>query len=172
VAWLIALGAVVLCSDLSRAATAASGPQDALHQVMPGDDLHLIAGYYYGDARQWERIWQANRAQIRNPNLIERGALLRVPDAAAPDQPYPDFVARTRAAGAPGELSPQAAAQSAPEVEVRIMGEERPSQETPGEAPGMESGASAPPRVVGAPGTLPPRPIPVPQPRQAGQEGR
>ena len=31
-------------------------PREALHQVERGQDLHLIAGYYYGDARQWERI--------------------------------------------------------------------------------------------------------------------
>ncbi|MCK7503505.1 MAG: DEAD/DEAH box helicase family protein [Desulfobacterales bacterium] len=28
---------------------------------LPGDCLHLIAGYYYGDTRLWERIWKANR---------------------------------------------------------------------------------------------------------------
>jgi hypothetical protein len=71
-----------------------SGPQDALHQVMPGDDLHLIAGYYYGDARQWERIWLANRDRMPNPNRIEREALLRIPDAAVPAESYADFVAR------------------------------------------------------------------------------
>jgi hypothetical protein len=173
---LLAIGAGVICPDLSIAA-APPGPQDALHQVMPGDDLHLIAGYYYGDARQWERIWQANKAQIRNPNLIERGALLRVPDAAAPDQPYPDFVARTRPSAMPTVGPLQAGVPPAPEVEVRIMGEERPSQETPEEAPAptprsAAPEASAPPRVVGTPGTLPPRPIQVPQPGRTGQEGR
>jgi hypothetical protein len=83
-------------------------PQDALHEVLPGDNLHLIAGYYYGDCRQWERIWEANRKPVRNPNLLERGIVLRIPDVTIPDESYTDFVARVRRspdpAGAP--LSP------------------------------------------------------------------
>jgi hypothetical protein len=138
---------------------------------MPEDNLHLIAGYYYGDARQWERIWQANKSQIRNPNLIERGALLRIPDAEVPAQPYPDFVARTRASAALAAGPTQPAAPAAPEVEVRIMGEERAPQGTPEGAPAATPEGSAPPRVVGAPGTLPTRPIPTPAPRGSGQEG-
>ncbi len=69
---------------------------ETLHEVVPGDNLHLIAGYYYGDARQWERIWQANRPQVRNPNRIEKGMLLRVPTSTVPSEPYGDFVARVR----------------------------------------------------------------------------
>ncbi|MGH7378365.1 MAG: hypothetical protein ACREKK_13230, partial [Candidatus Methylomirabilales bacterium] len=30
-------------------------PVEALHQVQREDNLHLIAAYYYGDARQWPR---------------------------------------------------------------------------------------------------------------------
>jgi hypothetical protein len=74
----------------------AQDPQDALHEVEPGDNLHLIAGYYYGDARQWERIWRENREQVPNPNLLERGTLLRIPDVTIPSEPYIDFVARAR----------------------------------------------------------------------------
>ncbi len=70
--------------------------QDIVHQVQRGDNLHLIAGYYYGDARQWEKIWRMNRAEVRNPNRIEPGTLLRVPDAATPAEPYADFLARVR----------------------------------------------------------------------------
>jgi|GEM_PF-744114 len=167
---LLAIGAAVTCPNLSHAA-APSGPQDAVHQVMPEDDLHLIAGYYYGDARQWERIWQANKHQIRNPNLIERGAWLRIPDAAVPAQPYPDFVARTRASTTPAAGPTPLGAPAAPEVEVRIMGEERPSREAAEEAPVAPPEGTAPPRVVGAPGTLPARPVPTPPARGSGQEG-
>jgi len=96
---LILAGLLVLPLPAS-AASAVSG-QDAIHEVMPGDDLHLIAGYYYGDTRQWERIWKANRDQIKNPNRVERGSLLRIPDASVPAEPYTDFVARTRRPSAP-----------------------------------------------------------------------
>lgn len=82
-------------------AAEATGPQDAVHQVMPGDDLHLIAGYYYGDARRWERIWQANRDRVPNPNRIEQGVLLRIPNAVVPSEPYADFVARARRPAGP-----------------------------------------------------------------------
>ncbi len=92
---LLGLGGTLVYANASTAGEP-PGAQDALHQVMPGDNLHLIAGYYYGDARQWERIWRANRDQVRNPNRIERGALLRVPDASAPEEPYADFTARAR----------------------------------------------------------------------------
>ncbi len=92
---LLVLGGTLAHANASTAGET-SGVQDALHQVMPGDNLHLIAGYYYGDARQWERIWRANRDQVRNPNRIERGALLRVPDAEVPAEPYADFAVRAR----------------------------------------------------------------------------
>lgn len=107
--WTVRASLVVLVSLLGVAANlvspdapkAAAAAQDALHQVMPGDDLRLIAGYYYGDTRQWGRIWQANRDQISNPNRIQRGALLRISDAFVPDEPYADFVARVRQPGPP-----------------------------------------------------------------------
>jgi len=103
---LVGIVLMVLCPGAPAAP--AAPPQDALHQVMPGDDLRLIAGYYYGDTRQWERIWQANREQISNPNRIERGALLRIPDAVVPAEPYADFVARARVL-APPPTAPAAA---------------------------------------------------------------
>lgn len=136
-ALLVVLGALLVLgagSAGSGASAAASGYQDALHQVMPGDDLHLIAGYYYGDARQWERIWEANRDQIRNPNRIQRGALLRIPDATVPAETYVDFVARARrASGAPGKAEAPEASQA----------EVRPPGEGPSAAPGPETAPPA-----------------------------
>jgi len=84
--------------------SASPGPQelqDALHEVLPGDNLHLIAGYYYGDCRQWERIWKANRDPIPNPNRLTRGMVLRIPDVTVPDEAYTDFVARTQRPSVP-----------------------------------------------------------------------
>ncbi|HSB69701.1 MAG TPA: hypothetical protein VLT62_10240 [Candidatus Methylomirabilis sp.] len=93
--------ALVVTTPLEVPVSAAGlpGPPDtldALHEVAPGDNLHLIAGYYYGDARQWERVWRANRQQVPNPNVIERGTLLLVPATTVPDEPYAEFVARVR----------------------------------------------------------------------------
>jgi nucleoid-associated protein YgaU len=33
----------------------------------------------YGDANQWRRIFEANRDQIKNPDLIQPGWKLRIP---------------------------------------------------------------------------------------------
>lgn len=126
---------------LALAAVAAA--QDALHEVQPGDDLHLIAGYYYGDARQWERIWQANREQIPSPNRIERGILLRIPDAVAPEEPYPAFVARARRASAPAGLP--ATPEAAPGGGAQAAGG------TPPASPGPQAAPVAPPGPGGRP---------------------
>jgi hypothetical protein len=82
---------------VSAPAVSAAEPAEVVHEVQPGDNLHVIAGYYYGDARQWTRIWKANRNQISNPNQIARGISLRVPDGAVPAESYADFMTRVRA---------------------------------------------------------------------------
>ncbi len=56
-------------------------PHEVLHQVSGKENLHLLVGYYYGDPRQWKKIYRANRHQIRNPNRLEPGQLLRIPVA-------------------------------------------------------------------------------------------
>lgn len=93
---MISLGVPVSAAD--SPASPDTLDADALHEVAPGDNLHLIAGYYYGDARQWERIWRANRRQVPNPNVIGRGTLLLVPEITVPEEPYAEFVARVRRA--------------------------------------------------------------------------
>jgi hypothetical protein len=148
---LVVLGALLVLGAAgagSGASAAASGYQDALHQVMPGDDLHLIAGYYYGDARQWERIWEANRDRIRNPNRIQRGALLRIPDATVPAETYVDFVARARrASGAPGKAevrSPGEGSSAAPGPETAP-----PAREASGPREGAAGPAAQPASPAG-----------------------
>jgi len=49
-----------------------------LHQVKAGENLHLISAYYYGDARQWKKIWNFNKKEIRNPNIIRVGQIIKV----------------------------------------------------------------------------------------------
>jgi nucleoid-associated protein YgaU len=46
-----------------------------------GDSLSKIAKQFYGDAQQWRRIYEANRDQIQNPDLIHPGQTFRVPEA-------------------------------------------------------------------------------------------
>jgi nucleoid-associated protein YgaU len=51
----------------------------AQYTVQPGDSLSSIAQHWYGAAAQWTRIYEANRDQVVNPNLIFPGQVLRVP---------------------------------------------------------------------------------------------
>jgi nucleoid-associated protein YgaU len=48
--------------------------------VEPGDTLRSIAERVYGDAAQWSRIYDANRAAIgADPDTITAGTHLRIP---------------------------------------------------------------------------------------------
>ena len=49
-----------------------------LHQLGPGENLHILAAYYYGDARAWRRIYNLNKKAIRNPNKVMAGQILKI----------------------------------------------------------------------------------------------
>ena len=49
------------------------------YTVKSGDTLSKIAKQFYGDAAQWKRIHEANRAKIPNPDLIHPGDELVIP---------------------------------------------------------------------------------------------
>ncbi len=96
-------------------------PVEALHQVQVEDNLHLIAAYYYGDARQWPSVYAANRGLIgKNPSVIHRGQVLKVllPAGWAPLEPYDRFLARVRATGIPGLTAPAEAGGGKPVAEA------------------------------------------------------
>ena len=102
--------------------TLANLPVEALHQVQREDNLHLIAAYYYGDARQWPRVYAANRTLIgANPSVIHRGQVLKIllPAGWAPLEPYDRFLARVRATGIPGLTAPAEAGGGKPAAEAR-----------------------------------------------------
>jgi nucleoid-associated protein YgaU len=52
----------------------------AQYQVVAGDTLSGIAQQRYGDPNQWPRLFEANRDQNTNPDLIFPGQVLRVPE--------------------------------------------------------------------------------------------
>jgi nucleoid-associated protein YgaU len=60
----------------------ASGSEQS-YTVVAGDSLSKIAKHFYGDANKWPRIHEANRDQIKNPDLIHPGQKLRIPTAGA-----------------------------------------------------------------------------------------
>ncbi len=51
----------------------------AQYTVKPGDTLSAIAQQWYGNGNLWPRLFEANRDQISNPNLIFPGQVLRIP---------------------------------------------------------------------------------------------
>ena len=57
-------------------------PQERWYTVAPGDSLSKIAKRFYGDAQQWRQIYDANRQQVKNPDLIQPGQKLRIPESA------------------------------------------------------------------------------------------
>ena len=58
-----------------------SSGHSSSYEVVAGDYLIKIAedARIYGDRRQWERIFRANRDKIENPNLIYPGQILVIP---------------------------------------------------------------------------------------------
>ncbi len=58
-------------------------PRDWPHSytVKNGENLWRIAGYWeiYGDATMWSRIYDANQAEISNPDVIQPGQILTIP---------------------------------------------------------------------------------------------
>ena len=62
--------------------TAGDAPPAArTYTVAAGDNLSKIAKRFYGDANKWKRIFEANRDTIKNPDLIQPGQGLKIPDA-------------------------------------------------------------------------------------------
>lgn len=69
-------------SDVSGgASSSADAKQGRTHTVAKGESLSKIAKKYYGDARQWPKIFEANKDTIKNPDLIFPGQVIKVPDA-------------------------------------------------------------------------------------------
>ena len=51
------------------------------HTVKAGDTLSKLAEQYYGSAAKWEKIYEANREAIKNPNYVFIGQKITIPPA-------------------------------------------------------------------------------------------
>ena len=65
-------------STAPKPATPAASAEQ-IYTVVAGDSLSKISKKLYGDANQWKRIFEANREQIKNPDLIHPGQKLKIP---------------------------------------------------------------------------------------------
>ncbi len=70
---------------LSGSSSSAPAPKDQAvtrtYTVVAGDSLSKIAKKIYGSANRWKEIWEANKDQIKNPDLIHPGQILKIPGA-------------------------------------------------------------------------------------------
>jgi hypothetical protein len=104
-------------------------PRQILHQVSGRENLHLLAGYYYGDPRQWKKIYYANRRKIKNPNRLENGQILKIP-VRKDWYPKYDYQEWIRLAQRGGEWVPRAK-RKAPVIRQKIEpGKEEPTVQT------------------------------------------
>ena len=63
----------------SKAATPGNQEREVTYTVQKGDSLSKIARDKYGDGAKWKAIFEANRDQISNPDLIHPGQVLKIP---------------------------------------------------------------------------------------------
>ncbi len=60
-------------------APAAAGPSGKTYTVKAGDTLSQIAKDQLGNANAYMKIYEANRDQLSNPDLIKPGQVLKLP---------------------------------------------------------------------------------------------
>lgn len=96
--WIMVGAAASFCLSLPVAGGALAAGDAVEHTVRKGDNLHLIAGYYFKDPRQWQKIYRLNKKTIRHASLLRPGAVIRVEvePGRSWDIPYEEFLARTR----------------------------------------------------------------------------
>ena len=49
------------------------------YTVQPGDTLSKISKQFYGDANKYMKIFDANKDQLKDPNMIKVGQVLKIP---------------------------------------------------------------------------------------------
>jgi LysM repeat protein len=64
--------------------TQSAGAKEQTYTVVKGDTLSKIAKEYYGNANEYMKIFNANKDQLKDPDKIQVGQVLRIP---AKDQP-------------------------------------------------------------------------------------
>ncbi len=145
-------------SELPPGATYQGG--NVLHVVLPGENLHLLAAFYYGNPREWARIYRENRSVIPNPRVLKVGQKLRIVilEGWKPAVPYQEWF---RLATRNGEWTPKSwkrlqrtsgrqsgtiAPKSSPPPDQEVTTPPTVSQDTPAESLEVE-----PPVVETAP---------------------
>ncbi|MBN1567075.1 MAG: LysM peptidoglycan-binding domain-containing protein [Acidobacteria bacterium] len=67
--------------DPSLAPPKPAEPEVKTYTVQSGDTLSKIAKQFYGNANTYMKIFEANKDQLKDPNLIKVGQVLKIPNA-------------------------------------------------------------------------------------------
>ena len=67
-------------SPAPKVGSAPPAPAPRTYTVVKGDSLSKIAKKFYGDANEWNRIFEANQDIIKDPDKIRPGQTLKIPD--------------------------------------------------------------------------------------------
>ena len=59
-----------------------NAPQPRVHEVQSGDTLSSIAKKHFGDANAYNKIFEANRPMLKDPDEIYPGQVLIIPEQA------------------------------------------------------------------------------------------
>ena len=68
--------------DSGLAGGQSQGQAPKVHEVQSGDTLSSIAKQHYGDANAYQRIFEANRPMLSDPDEIYPGQVLIIPEKA------------------------------------------------------------------------------------------
>lgn len=71
---------ITIDATLPVPAAPAVAAQPRIYEVVSGDSLSKIAKHFYGDPSKYQKIFEANRDQLKDPNLIKPGQKLKIPE--------------------------------------------------------------------------------------------
>jgi LysM repeat protein len=72
---------ITVNESFAQAAAVGGQTQGQTYTVKSGDTLSKISKQYYGDANDYMRIFYANRDKLRDPDKIQVGQQLTIPNA-------------------------------------------------------------------------------------------
>ena len=56
-----------------------AAPSQRDYTIQSGDSLSKIARQFYGNANDWQKIYEANKDKIKDPNMIYPGQKIIIP---------------------------------------------------------------------------------------------
>jgi nucleoid-associated protein YgaU len=69
-----------LTCDIGVDPSIAPPPEPKTYTVVSGDTLSKVAKQFYGDANKYMKIFEANKDQLKDPNMIRVGQVLKIPE--------------------------------------------------------------------------------------------